>query len=68
MLRTRILNIGPTIKMKLVLKPLEQDLSNELLYTMKLCVLLAQWLTWLTRDHCNPKVPSSIPAAGKDFP
>ena len=32
------------------------------------CVLLAQWLTWLTRDHCNPKVPSSIPAGGKDFP
>ena len=26
------------------------------------------WLTWLTRDHCNPKVPSSIPAGGKDFP
>ena len=32
-----------------------------------LCVLLAQWLTWLTRDRCNPKVPSSIPAGGKDF-
>ena len=24
----------PTVKMKPVLKPLEQDLSNELLYTM----------------------------------
>ena len=33
-----------------------------------LCVLLAQWITWLTRDHCNPKVPSSIPAGDKDFP
>ena len=32
------------------------------------CVLLAQWITWLTRDRCNPKVPSSIPAGGKDFP
>ena len=31
-------------------------------------VLLAQWITWLTRDRCNPKVPSSIPAGGKDFP
>ena len=31
-------------------------------------ILLAQWITWLTRDHCNPKVPSSIPAGGKDFP
>ena len=34
----------------------------------ELCVLLAQWITWLTRDCCNPKVPSSIPAGGKDFP
>ena len=33
-----------------------------------LCVLLAQWITWLTRDRCNPNVPSSIPAGGKDFP
>ena len=32
------------------------------------CVLLAQWITWLTRDRCNPKVPSSIPAGGKVFP
>ena len=32
------------------------------------CVLLAQWITWLTRDCCNPKVSSSIPAGGKDFP
>ena len=46
------------------------------------CVLLAQWLTWMTmcltgavanvadsdRCRCNPKVPSSIPAGGKDFP
>ena len=32
------------------------------------CVLLAQWIKWLTRDRCNPKVPSSIPAGGKDFP
>ena len=32
------------------------------------CVLLAQWITWLTRDRCNPKVPNSIPAGGKDFP
>ena len=32
------------------------------------CVLLAQWITWLTRDRCNPKFPSSIPAGGKDFP
>ena len=31
------------------------------------CVLLAQWLTWLTRDHCNPKVPSSIPLAARTF-
>ena len=31
-------------------------------------VLLAQWITWLTRDRCNPKMPSSIPAGGKDFP
>ena len=34
-----------------------------------LCVLLAQWLTWLTWTVVgNPKVPSSIPAGGKDFP
>ena len=32
------------------------------------CVLLAQWITWLTQDRCNPKFPSSIPAGGKDFP
>ena len=30
-------------------------------------VLLAQWITWLTRDRCNPKVLSSIPAGGKYF-
>ena len=36
--------------------------------TLRICVLLAQWITWLTRDRCNPKVPSSIPAGGKDFP
>ena len=30
--------------------------------------MLAQWITWLTRDRCNPKVPSSIPAGSKDFP
>ena len=29
----RILKTGPTVKMKPVLKPLEQDLSNELMYT-----------------------------------
>ena len=31
-------------------------------------VWLAQWLSWLTPGRCNPKVPSSFPAGGKDFP
>ena len=34
LLRTRRVNIGPTVKIKPVLKPLEPYLSNELLYTM----------------------------------
>ena len=32
------------------------------------CVLLAQWLSWMTQGRCNPKVSSSIPAGGKGFP
>ena len=36
--------------------------------TSIVCRTMAQWITWLTRDRCNPKFPSSIPAGGKDFP
>ena len=29
---------------------------------------LADAVANVARDRCNPKVPSSIPAGGKDFP
>ena len=47
---------------------MEVQLARGLAGAVDKCVLLAQWITWLTRDRCNPKVPGSIPAGGKDFP
>ena len=51
-------------------------MRNNLIY-YNMCVLLAQWVCLAgavanvadsNRCRCNPKVPSSIPAGGKDFP
>ena len=44
------------------------ELHENRIHQNRWCVLLAQWITWLTRDCCNPKVSSSIPTGGKDFP
>ena len=43
-------------------------LLDSLIILAHMSTRLAQWLTWLTQGRCNPKVPSSIPAGGKDFP